>query len=547
MGACFREFKGGPGSPTVRVGPSTGGRAVDHRTLYWTVSPVKGPSSVPDTAHYLDIQALIRGLQQATPDAPVQRVETHISWVLITRDTAYKIKKPVKFTFVDFTTVDRRHHFCTEELRLNRRLAPEIYLDVVPISRHRHSGQWSIDRPPGPDDEIVDWAVKMKAFSAPTLNHLDPIAPRHIDAIADRIAQFHMRESSLPPDTVYGSAEQITRMVMGNLDELSALLPGDPTIAALRDWTQTALQRLGTWWTTRPAEGWIKACHGDLHLANITLHHDTPVIFDCIEFSDALRCIDVINEVAFLFMDLMAHGQSPMAWRFVNRWCETTGDYEGLIGLPLYSIYRALVRAKIHLHQGNPESAQRYLALARHLSTPTSPVLMLMHGFSGSGKTVVAQQRLESIGMVRLRSDVERKRLHAQIGHTTASSPPLPDLYSAEITRRTFERLKKRARQLMQAGLSVIVDATFLRESLRASFIALARELNVPITILSVQTDIDTCRSRILARQSEGQDASDATLAVLEHQWRTHDPLTDAERQITETYFCAPSASALRR
>lgn len=510
------------------------------------VSPVKGASSVPDTAHNLDIPALIRGLEQATPDAPVRWVETHISWVLITRDTAYKIKKPVKFTFVDFTTVDRRHHFCTEELRLNRRLTPEIYQDVVPVTRHRHSGQWSIDRLPGPHDEIVDWAVKMKAFCAPTLDHLGDIAPRHIDAIADRIAQFHMRESSLPPNAVYGSAEQVTRMVMGNLDELSALLPDDPVISALRHWTTSELQRLSTWRMTRPAEGWIKACHGDLHLANITLDHDTPVIFDCIEFSDDLRCIDVINEVAFLFMDLMAHDQAPMAWRFVNRWCEATGDYAGLMGLRLYSVYRALVRAKIHLHQGNPPSAHRYLALAQRLSAPTPPMLMLMHGLSGSGKTVIAQQRLESIGMIRLRSDVERKRLHAQADHTAALSPP-PDLYSAEMTRRTFERLKELTQQLVRAGWSVIIDATFLRESLRTSFMALAHALHVPITILSVQTDIDTCRARILARQSEGRDASDATLEVLEHQWRTHEPLTDAERQITETYFCAPKASALRR
>lgn len=489
---------------------------------------------MPDTTGPLNIHALLDGLEHRNPHQAVRLIETHISWVLITEEHAYKIKKPVRFAFVNFLTLSDRHHFCQEELRLNRRLAPNIYLAVVPITLNRHRGALSIDTPPDPDDEIVDWAVKMKTFQFLTLDLADRITPQTIDAIADRIARFHSHELPVSAQKPHGTEEDIGRTVLSNLKELEAQLPADPTLASLTSWTQAALTRLSPFFAHRKAAGFIKECHGDLHLANIALDPDGPIIFDCIEFSEGLRCIDVINEVAFLYMDLIAHGHDTLAWRFLNRWCEHTGDYAGLAGLSFYSVYRALVRAKISLHQNKLQAVERYLQTALRLSQPRDPEILLMHGFSGSGKTVVSQRLLESKGMMRIRSDVERKRLFRLESHGQSQSALNQNIYGAAATQDTFERLHGLSQTIVGAGLPVIVDATFLKRALRTRFIGLARDLNVPVKIIDIQADAERCRSRILQRQRMDHDASEATLEILDHQLQTAEPLDDAERLITE-------------
>lgn len=488
-----------------------------------------------DTTGPVDIPALRASLQRRSPDRTVRLVETHISWVLINEINTYKIKKPVRFTFVDFRDPGDRHHLCREELRLNRRLAPDIYLAVVPITRNRHSGEWSIDTQPGPADEIVEWAVKMRTFRFSTLDLADRITPQTIDALADRTAQFHIQEQPLSSAMPYGTPKDITRTMLENIREIEGQLPGHETLATLAPWTRNALRRCSPFLHGRKSAGLIKECHGDLHLANIALDRDGPIIFDCIEFSERLRCIDVINEVAFLYMDLIAHGHDALAWRFVNRWCEHTGDYAGLAVLSLYAVYRALVRAKISLHQNKPQAANRYLQTAHQLSLPRSPEIVLMHGISGSGKTVVSQRLLESQGMIRIRSDVERKRIFNLNPHDHSQSALNQERYGAAATQTTFERLYELSHTIVQAGLPVIVDATFLQRALRTRFIGLAQDLGVPARILDIQVNPDHCRARIIGRQAQNSDASEATLEVLEHQLRTAEPLDDAERFITET------------
>lgn len=490
---------------------------------------------MPDTTGPLNIHALLDSLQRRNPHQAVRLIETHISWVLITEAHAYKIKKPVRFAFVNFLTLNDRHHFCQEELRLNRRLAPGIYLAVVPITLNPDCGAWSIDTPPGPNDAIVDWAVKMKTFRFSTLDLADAIAAQTIDAIADRIARFHGQEPPMSAQKPHGTEEDIGRTVLSNLKELEAQLPADPTRAGLTSWTQAALTRLSPFFAHRKSAGFIKECHGDLHLANIALDQDGPIIFDCIEFSDRLRYIDVINEVAFLYMDLIAHGHKALAWRFLNRWCELTGDYAGLAGLSFYAVYRALVRAKISLHQNKPQAAHRYLQTAQQLSQPRQPEILLMHGVSGSGKTAVSQRLLESKGMMRIRSDVERKREFRLDPQDRSESALNRNIYSAAATQATFERLHDLGQTIVSAGLPVIVDATFLKRALRTRFIGLAHRLNVPVKIIDIQVDPERCRSRILQRQRMDHDASEATLEILDHQLRTAEPLDDAERLITET------------
>lgn len=491
--------------------------------------------AVSDTTGPLNIPALLAYLQRRSPAQTVRLVETHISWVLITEIHTYKIKKPVKFTFVDFLDSGGRHHFCQEELRLNRRLAPDIYLAVVPITRNRHSGQWSIDTAQGPADEIVDWAVKMKTFQCSTLDLAEQITPQTIDALADRIAHFHLKELPLDSAAPFGTSGDIAHTVLGNVQEIAGQLPAHNALATLAPWTEDALRRLSPFFETRKSAGFIKECHGDLHLANIALDHRDPVIFDCIEFSQGLRCIDVINEVAFLYMDLIAHGHDPLAWRFANRWCEHTGDYAGLAGLSFYAVYRALVRAKISLHQNKPQAADRYLHTAVQLAEPRNPEIVLMHGISGSGKTVVAQRLLESTGMIRIRSDVERKRLFGLGPRDQSQSALNAQHYDTAATQATFAQLYDLSSTIVRAGFPVIVDATFLKRALRTRFIGLARDLGVPARIVDVQADPDRCRARIIGRQGQQSDASEATPEVLEHQLRNAEPLDEAERLITET------------
>lgn len=487
---------------------------------------------MPDTP---DISALIHFLKDRDPAQSVRLIETHISWVLITPTTAYKIKKPVKFAFVDFRTLAQRKHFCEEEVRLNHRLAPEIYQGVVPILVSSAKGLWSID-PAAPvnPDEIVDWAVKMRAFHADaTLDQSAQIQPAQIDAIADALARFHQDEKALSATSPFGSLAEIARIANENLRDLEAQWPNNPQIARLGDWNKKTLEKLTPFFEQRKANGAVKDCHGDLHSGNIAWGNDKPIIFDCIEFSDTLRCIDVINEIAFLFMDLHAKGQSEMAWRFLNRWLEHTGDYEGLKGLMFYASYRALVRAKISMHQGKATDAETYLALAERFATPQSARLTLMHGFSGSGKTFESQRLLQTEGAIRIRSDVERKRLHGLASIAPSNSQAQSGLYQESATRDTFNRLQGLAQTLLVAGFHVIIDATFLKRALREQFIALGQALNVPVRIVDVGVSPEVCRQRILHRFEKGGDASEATTEVLEHQLQTADPLTEAELRLT--------------
>jgi uncharacterized protein len=490
------------------------------------------PNTVPDTP---DISALIRFLKDRHPAQGVRLIETHISWVLIAPRTAYKIKKPVKFAFVDFRTPAQRKHFCEEEVRLNQRLAPDIYQGVVPILYSPATGLWSIDPASSVDHaKVVDWAVKMRAFHADaTLDQSAQIQPAQIDAIADVIASFHHNENPFDSTTALGAATDIARITNENLNELMAMLPNDPRLSRLYECTTQRLKELTPFFEQRKASGAVKQCHGDLHLGNIAWENDKPIIFDCIEFSDTLRCIDVINEIAFLFMDLQAKGRPDLAWRFLNRWLEHTGDYEGLNGLMFYAAYRALVRAKISTHQGKSSDAEKYLALAEHFAASQSARLTLMHGFSGSGKTFESQRLLETEGAIRIRSDVERKRLHS-LESTTSSNPQTPsDLYQQAATQNTFDRLQALAQTLLGAGFQVIVDATFLNRALREQFIALGQCLRVPVQIVDMAVSPEICRQRILHRLATGGDASDATIEVLECQLQTADPLTEAELRLT--------------
>jgi len=479
------------------------------------------------------------------PVGKIELVETHISWVLLTGLYAYKIKKPVDLGFLDFSTLEKRKQDCLEELRLNKRLAPDYYLAVVLITG-------SADHPRiGSSGDVLEYAVKMRQF--PQDHTLDKLAERgelgnlQIDALAARLAHFHLVECAIAPvDSIWNLPETIARPVEDNFKVLqSRLTDRAPHLSELRIWCQSEHARLAPLMKQRR----VHECHGDLHLANLAWVDGQLIIFDCLEFDPALRWIDVISEVAFCYMDLLHRTLPQLAARFLNAWLEATGDYQGVALLRYYAVYRALVRAKIALLGANHAEVESYLHLTEQLAThhfplpthhfplPTSHCLIITHGLSGSGKTTASQSLLEKQGLIRLRSDVERKRLAGLDARAKSDGR----LYTAENSRRIYQYLAQQAEQLLNSGWSVIVDAAFLERAQRDLFRDLALRLEVSFQIVDLQVAPDILRERVGLRSRHGNDASEADLQVLQHQLATARPL-DAD----ELKFCQPVDNDVR-
>ncbi|OGS82055.1 MAG: aminoglycoside phosphotransferase [Gallionellales bacterium GWA2_59_43] len=482
---------------------------------------------------------LIRALLTQTecydhPVGEVRLIETHISWVLLAGDYAYKIKKPVDLGFLDFSTLALRLQACEEEVRLNRRLAPDYYLGVVAIT----------GSPDAPHMNGVgasfEYAVQMRRF--PPEDTLDQLAQRgelgigQIDRLAARVAHFHSHECAVASiDMPWGEPDAIARPVAENFQLLAERLPGSAQLKRLRDWSETEHRRLTPLILERKRAGFIRECHGDLHLANLAWVNGELVIFDCIEFSPALRWIDVISEVAFCYMDLLHRGQDELAMRFLNAWLEATGDYGGMTLLRYYAVYRAMVRAKVaalRAGQAGGGEAERAevdtcLQLAERLAQGAPPQLWITHGLSGSGKTTLTQSLLQRQGMIRLRSDVERKRL---VGlDALARSGVGEGLYTQQAGQRTYHHLADLAEILLDAGWPVVVDAACLERWQRDLFRDLARRRGVEFWILDVQAEPATLRERIASRMAQGVDASEADLRVLQRQLETAQALAPDE------------------
>jgi hypothetical protein len=474
------------------------------------------------------VQAL--RLQLGGDGTPVELVQTHISWVLLAGDTAWKIKKPVRLGFLDFSSVEQRRHFCEEELRLNRRFAPSIYLDVVAITGTPLAPLL------GGEGVPIEHALRMRRFPPRALvsERLadGTLVPAHIDALALRIAALQAQAEVAAPTSPWGRPEDVAGVVRAVLERLRAQ---GAEIGDLMQWLAVQVPLLTPLWQQRRDAGAVRECHGDLHLGNAVVLDDGVTAFDCIEFDPALRWIDMQSDIAFLAMDLLAHRRADLAWRFVNAWLDATGDHAGVPVLGFQLVYRALVRALVgRLRPPASEtepSADHYLALARQLAfKPARPRLLVTHGLSGSGKTWLSQRLLEQASALRLRADVERKRLFG-LGALAASAPSVPGgIYGAGANERTYRRLLELARGLLRAGHAVIVDAACLRRAERDRFRALAAELGVPFALLDCQADLATLRQRVRARQLRRDDASEADEAVLEHQVEVDEPLSPDER-----------------
>ena len=476
------------------------------------------------------------------PVSEIQLIQTHISWVILTGDWAYKLKKPVNFGFVDFSTLELRHAACLEEVRLNRRTAPSLYDGVVTM----------VDRIDGPqfgdNGSILEYAVRMRQFAqSDLLEHRlarNGLSADVIESLARAVAELHGQAAIASPDSLYGTPELIRSTVQACLDELEkATFPEAirTLLTHLNIWVLAEWRRLNSSFLSRKQQGWIRECHGDLHLGNIVLYRGKPTLFDCLEFNPNLRWIDVMSDVAFMVMDLHDKDASRLARLALNEWLQHSGDYQGLFVLKYYLAYRALVRAKvasIRLRQSDlsleeqkqqEDLRQSYVELAANLTRPGRPAIVLMHGVSGSGKSFIARKLVAEVGAIQIRSDVERKRLMGA-WPTVASTPPTEsEMYSTETTRQTYLRLQTLARTVVTSGNSVVVDATFLKQADRLAFASLARNLGVPFVIADCHAPESVMQERVSQRQQIGHDASDADVAILQQQLAAAEPLTSLE------------------
>jgi uncharacterized protein len=461
-----------------------------------------------------------------------QIIETHISWVLLTSDTAYKIKKAVQLPFVDYGTLPARQHFCEEELRLNQRLAPSLYLGVTRITG---TLQAPVLDGPGP---ALEYAVRMRRF-APGALFSEQLAAGLLragdaDQLAALLAGFHALAPRADAADGFATVERRRVSALAACDGTRPLASnndgeGEGEHALLRTWLQAEAGRLAPLWDSRRTDGHVRECHGDLHLANVLSLDGDVAAFDCIEFDPALRWIDILDDAAFVVMDFSACGRNDFAFRFLNGWLDRTGDHGGLPALRFSVVYRALVRAQVeHMRKPNSVAARHYLQTALAWTRPGEARLLITHGLPGSGKTFASQSLLEQQGALRLRSDVERKRLFG-LGMLEDSRGQGLDLYGADTTARTHRQLFATARSALQAGYPVILDAAFLRRAERAQAHALAQELGVPFSIVACEAPLPVLKARLLARRG---DASEADATVLELLRAQLEPLTGQERAL---------------
>lgn len=488
-----------------------------------------------ESDHERLVQALSRHLEVQTGQT-TRIMKTHISSVILCGDYAYKLKRPVKLAFLDFSTMESRHRDCEAEWQINQRTAPALYLSVEPITGSLQAPEIN------GTGSVIDWLLRMQRFPQENLLserlRVGQLNAEQVDGLADHLAAFHQSLPALAEEQLTGfrptaywieeSLESIAAVISSEIEPVSSSkiravvsceTEADSSseiaaqIDAVRQFAEKETHRLTPTLLARRKQGFFRECHGDLHLANIVELNGRLVAFDAMEFNDELRNIDVMNDLAFPFMDLMAHGRSDLAWRMISRIVEHTGDYEGLALLRYYTFYRACVRAKVALLSNDPEKFQRYWALVLELSRPhKTPRLTLIGGFSGSGKSAAAQMVVETIGGVRIRADVERKRLFAH----AHDKPEV--LYSAAASAATYTRLSSLAEMLLSATINVVVDATFLEQEQINRFARLMTSQDWATQAIICESTVSSMEDRMTQRRLAGNDPSDATPAVLAQQ-----------------------------
>jgi len=483
------------------------------------------------------VRRLLEPAAYPHPTAGIRLVETHISWVFLTGPFAYKVKKPVNFGFLDFTTLERRRGFCADEVRISGRFAPDIYLGAVPITGTQDAPRVAGEGTP------IEWAVKLVQFDeAERLDNLfeaGRLTAPDCEQLGAEIARIEESLAVAEATSGWGTVESVRTAAATMCERLRESRPDVAVRAeAVERWLTARLEAAGPCLETRRAAGRVRECHGDLHLANLVRHHGRMVAFDAIEFNPDLRWIDVASDVAFLVMDLRSRGRPDLAAHVTSAWMESADDHAASAVLPIYEVYRALVRAGVAALRGDRDDppgtarteTERYLGLAERLTSPRSPRLFATCGISGSGKTTLASGIVGACGAVRLRSDVERKRV---LGMRPTERPRdalhAMELYGDATTRRVYERLADVAGTLLDAGASVVIDAACNRRWQREILTAVARRTGRPLMWLDCDVPVEAAVARVTARNAAGTDASDASADVVRAQAADREPITWGE------------------
>lgn len=491
------------------------------------------------------IKALINSALYPHKTKKLDIIETHLSWIILTGFYAYKIKKPINLGFQDFTTLEKRKHFCELEISLNKRLAPQLYIGVIPITGKMSEPQLDGQGP------IIEYAIKMHQFNQnsllSTLAKKKRLSQRMIKNIATQLAHFHQAAEIANGDSPYGTLPQILHPVNDNFSALLGMPFSEPfytLLQGIQQWTTAQSEIHSSLLNQRKQDGFIRACHGDVHLGNIALVNKSPIIFDCIEFNEDFRWIDTISDTSFLFMDLIHKGFRPLAFTYINQYLENSGDYKGLLLLPFYACYRAMVRAKVTgfammqvktqslEYQQLKQEFSKFITLASAFSQPPAPSLSITMGISGSGKSVYTEKLLAQQGAIRLRSDVIRKQYFNLPLYEQTPDYQKPSVYSEEVSKKVFQQLRNYAKQYLSHHYPVIIDATCIKYWQRELFFSLANELNVPFQILAFDANLADIAPRLEKRQKMKQ-VSDANLSVAQSQLKNVDLLTEKERNFT--------------
>ena len=484
---------------------------------------------------------------------PVRCIETHVSWVFLTGGFAYKVKKPLRLGFLDYSTAARREAFCHEELRLNRRHAPGLYLEVVAITGSPAAPR--LERIEASRDAAAafEHALRMVQFD-PRCELTQLLRDNEVTAAAcvelgARIAQMQQEAVVAAVDSPFGVPAAVHRTTLANFEELAWVNAGvgvaaalqEQPLSALRSQVQSLFEAQRERMALHRERGFVREGHGDLHCGNVVRWQGSLVAFDGIEFDPALRWIDVASDIAFLTMDLSAHGRDDLRASVLQGWLTATGDFAALPLLPYFECYRALVRAKVaalraqqqvHTSAASIGEVHRYLQWAARRATRQAPSLIVMAGLSGSGKTWLAQRIAARLDALIVRSDIERKRLAGLAPLQASGSAPDAGLYSLDFNARTYARLSECVADALQGGESIVVDAANLRRGERERFRALAALWNAHATIVHCRAPLDVLRQRVGARAASGSDASEATVALLERQPSYWEDFSAEERAV---------------
>jgi aminoglycoside phosphotransferase family enzyme/predicted kinase len=510
-----------------------------------------------DVSHLAELIAQLSRPEAFGPGvSKVEVHQTHISVVFLAGESAWKVKKPVRFDFLDFSTLERRRHFCAEEVRLNRRHAPDVYLGVVPITRRASPGLAAGELRIGGEGEVVEWAVHMRRLPADAtlLQKLKrgEVERELIERVAQRVADFHRRAESTDAMKAAGRFDAVAasvRKVVATAGAQFGTTISRGVFARLEHRLDETLDRLRPLIDFRAECGLTRDTHGDLHLDHVYHFPDRPppgdlVLVDCIEFNERFRQTDPVADMAFLVMDLTFHGRRDLAASFADAYFRAANDDEGRALLPLYTAYRAGVRGMVDgLTLAEPEvdetERRRCLERARghwllalgELEPPTArPCLVLVAGLPGTGKSTLARHLADRADFRVLRSDVVRKELAG-----LPPGQPAPDraaLYAPGWSERTYAELVRQADEILLDGGRALVDANFRQEGQRQLFLDLARRRGVPVQMLRCTASIEVVRQRLAGRRGDASDAGWSEYQKLASEWEPAGEST--RRHLTE-------------